>query len=638
MIVSGTALEKNFGGRPGGPHQYGVERKLPSVHPVRSPVSKSPLTRMFPAKTGQAKTKTQKNVMTNLLITFLGLINVGYFASQQIHGGTKTYHSVKCSEARPVPVCYQQSLLSREQRKNQYKYQCLQWLKERFRTAQNTNSVETLVLTLGLLIVLLSTHDSIAGGRYYVNTVWSHMHEAIELTMRAELIQVMKQHGFNALSVDVHWDSIRPDKSYDFSQFDSVVEDALSNGLDVFVRVNTSLTWGRKPFWLQESHLACDKTGKPFIRETDNSGIPSISNREVLRQSADFYEAVARHCRERFGSGTIVCYSAAFTLYLESEYWEQIDYSKAACSDFRWWAKREYETIEALNRKWGTSYTSWNEVNLPTAHPTAQELYFEYCLKRFFYLMKQALKRGDSKAKLGIQTGCMWDNAPGRRTANCAKFFDHCDWLFVADAPTYPHRFTCDYLRGVAQDEVCISNEIDGPYLEILTNDRILAQGVETWEQGVNTLFICNWNLGNLKDPKFTALSELGKLAEQPPKVFQSDRAIYVSVWDLIHKELGGVGPYLDFYNKLPDKERCPVDIINDGVFTRNPSVLKKYEEIYLPSNKAIPQTSREILKTVKERLRIGDVGAAGTLDEYKRNTAPLAEELGISKPNPRFR
>jgi len=458
------------------------------------------------------------------------------------------------------------------------------------------------------------------------------MAEAKDPALTRELIDVMKGRGFNGLSTDIHWNTVREDGSYDFSQLDRVVEAALTKGLVVFVRVNATLALEFKPYWVQEEHLACGVSGEPFILEPQKIGTPSIANREVLRRMAHFYEAVGCHCRERFGSGRIVCFTAAFTPSVESEYLKQIDYSPAAKTGFVSWAKKEYGSIHALNRKWGTEYKSWNEIDLVKAHPTAQELYFEHCLRRFFCIMSNALKKGDPKAKFGMQTGCIWDRARSRRTANCARFFDVCDRLFVADSPIYPHRFTCDYLRGVSQGRVDVANEIDGPYLQMLTNERILNQGIETWEQGVNTLFLCNWYLSDLKNPKFTALYELGKLARRPARVVEADRAIYISVWDLV---LGrnAIRAYQAFYNKLPDKDKRPVDIINDGVFDRDPGVLKKYREVYLPQNERIPEASRRALRTVKERLLIQDPCVAGTLDEYNRSTKPLAAELALTLP-----
>jgi hypothetical protein len=480
-----------------------------------------------------------------------------------------------------------------------------------------------------LLILLFLTVSASAGQRYFVCTLWSYLNEAKDPVLTREYLSLMKKHGFNALSIDAHWNIARPDGTYDFSQFDRIVQEALNSGFHVFVRVNTSCTWGLKPYWLKDEHLACDKSGKPFIRDIDKSGIPSICNREVLSRMADFYTAVAQHCRQKFGSGKIVCFSGAFTLYLESEYWEQIDYSPSAKNDFISWAQKEYSSISVLNQKWGTNFQKWEELDLATAHPTAQHLFFEYSLKRWFYLVNQALKKGDPKASLGMQTGCIYDHY-WRRTNNTPRFFDHVQWVFVADAPIYPHRFTCDYLRGISQGKVMVANEIDGPYQETLTPERVLSQGVETWEQGVDTLFLCNWGLNDLKKEKFKEpLRKLGTMAKQPGAVVKADRAIFVSVWDIVHNGyFGGINPYLDFYNTLPDKDKRPVDIINDGVIERDPNVLRKYKEIYLPKNEYMSEASRKALLAVRNKLKILNPDVAGSKDEYKRPTKPFAKNL----------
>jgi len=473
-------------------------------------------------------------------------------------------------------------------------------------------------------MLLISTAAQ-AGSRYYVNTMWYSQQKENGPDYMRRYIDRTRELGFNGFSTDAGWGLLREDGTYDWTAFDQMTEYALSKGLDVFIRVNTS-TYSR-PYWFADEHLACDKAGKLFIDPRTKAGIPSISHPQVLRRAAEFYKALAAHCREKFGSGKIVCFSAAFTLYMESEYWEPIDYSPAAKSDFLIWAKKEYRTISSVNAKWGTKYESWEQVDLLTSHPTARELFFEYTLKRFFDTVSKALKQGDPKAKFGMQTGCIWDQW-WRRTSNCAGLLENCDWLFVADAPTYPHRWTCDYLRGVGQGKVRVSNEIDGPYLESLTGERILQQGTETWEQGVDTLFVCNWSLESLSEPRASSLAALGKMAHEKPFELKADRAIYLSAWDIIQYE--GHGAYEAFYNSLPDKDKRQVDIIHDSVFGRHPEVLKRYKEIYLPKNRRIPEPCRQALLTVKDRLRISDPAAAGTMDEYNNPTKPLADSVPI--------
>lgn len=260
--------------------------------------------------------------------------------------------------------------------------------------------------TLLAIAVLLMTSAAVhAGPRCYVNTLWYS--KAVEMgeDYTRRYIDRTGELGFNAFSTDAGWGLLRGDGTYDWTAFDQMAEYALSRDLDLFVRVNTSMY--SRPYWLTDEHFACDKTGKPFIAPSQKTGIPSICHSEVLRRAAEFYKALGVHCREKFGSGKVVCFSAAFTLYMESEYWEQIDYSPAAKTDFLEWAKREYLSVRSLNRKWGTDYKSWDEVDLPTAHGTARELFFEYTLRRFFDTVSRALKEGDPKAKFGMQTGCI---------------------------------------------------------------------------------------------------------------------------------------------------------------------------------------------------------------------------------------
>jgi hypothetical protein len=236
--------------------------------------------------------------------------------------------------------------------------------------------------------------------------------------------------------------------------------------------------------------------------------------------------------------------------------------------------------------------------------------------------LKRALREGDPRAALGVQYGCIWDN-PNRRVSHASDTSRDADWIFIADAPLYPHRFSTDFLRGLCRGRLG-TNEMDGPGAHGASNEVYLQQGTQMWEHGADAVFLCNWLLKSLQDPKYTFLSQLGELAKQPPTVPHPKRAIYLSSWDIYNGE--GAGVYQEAYNGITDQGMNPVDVINDAVILEGPGYLARYSQgIVLPHNRHLSPEVRAVIEKVTVPVTILKPQVAGTRDDYGRETAPLA-------------
>ncbi|KPJ63857.1 hypothetical protein AMK68_02970 [candidate division KD3-62 bacterium DG_56] len=485
--------------------------------------------------------------------------------------------------------------------------------------------LEGLILLAALMALATTVSPArVRDRRLYVNTCWSGLPSFQTTEKFDQYLAVSTGHGFNALSIDIPWTIQKPDGSYDFSRSDERIDQIVRAGLPAFVRLKTMFAWGERTPWAKDEHLACLAGGEIYYRDERKAAVPSISHPAVRREMVKFYRAVAQHYAQRYPDRLpIVAYSAAWSLTAESEYMHDadIDYSPAAQKDFRQWLRRRGETLATLSQRWGKPLNSWQQVTLEAAHRTDFYRFGEYTLRRSFHELKQALRAGDSRAAFGVQFGCIWDN-PNRRVSHATDVSQDADWIFIADAPLYPHRFSTDFLRGLCRGRYG-SNEMDGPGAHGASNEVYLQQGTQMWEHGADAVFLCNWLLNPLEDPKYTFLSRLGELAKQPPTAPQPKRAIYLSSWDIYNGE--GVGVYREAYDEIADRGKGPVDVINDAVILEGPAYLARYSEgIVLPHNRHLSPEVRAVIEKITVPVTVLNPQIAGTRDDYGRETDPL--------------
>lgn len=462
--------------------------------------------------------------------------------------------------------------------------------------------------------------------RYYVNSVYNPWGWYNDIGVFGAFVDASKARGCNAMSTDVSWATEREDGTYDFTLFDQQVNYVISKGMSVFVRVNCS-TIINLPYWFTDDMLMCLPDGSVYRHERGGT-MPSIADPLVVDKMVRFFGAVARHCAEAFpvrpsGADPIVCLTLSFSPCLESEYFFEgdTDYSPAARNGFAKWVRGAYPSLADLNDRWGAGYASWGEVSLAEAHPTAKELYFEHTLQALFDRIADAGHWASPRIKVGLQSGCIWDN-PRRRIMNVTRILRKLDWLSVADAPMYPHAFSTDYLRCSAPGKM-VSNEIDGPWTGG-TNEQWLDQAIQTYAHGANALFMANWSIEGLRDrAKWTFPDTAARLARQPVTRCEPNVAIYLSVWDLINSRIG-VGTYQQTYDRLSENGRYPVDILPDQVIADNPDLLSRYELIYLPANRTITDEVRRALVKHRVRLVVEQPEIAGDLDIYGRQVERL--------------
>lgn len=482
-----------------------------------------------------------------------------------------------------------------------------------------------LVLSVALLLGVAACPGA-CGERYYVNSIYNIRTPNPWASMRKykAFVDESKARGFNSINLDISWATARRDGTYDFSLFDRQVSYAISKAMYVWPRLNCSLFGGREPYWFTSEMYMRGIDGK--IYKHANGCIPSITHPVVLREMVRFCTAVVKHCDltfkvSPFGVDPIVCLPFSFTPTLEAEYFfdGELDYSQSARAGFAKWVRSAYPSLGDLNTKWRTHYTSWDEIDLVTAHPTAKELYFESRLQVLLDLVGDAVHGASPRMKVGLQTGCIWD-IPKRRNFNVTPLLRKMDWLLIADSYKYPHAFSTDYTRCAANGKP-VSNEIDGPGFGGGNGER-RAQALETYAHGGCAVFTSNWTLEELKDRNsLTFVEEAGKLSKAPAAGVKADVAIYLSVWDLINAKVN-IGTYQKAYNRLSNNGARVVDILPDSVIAGDPRTLEKYKSIYLPANYTIPDNVRSALLACKDQLVVRQPRKAGILDMYGNTLA----------------
>lgn len=175
----------------------------------------------------------------------------------------------------------------------------------------------------------------------------------------AEDMRMMKEAHINIVTLNVFsWAALQPDENtYNFEKLDRIMEYVRENGLKVCLATST----GAHPAWMARKH--------PDILRTDMNGIkrkfggrhnscpnsptyrkyaPKLAE-EIAKRYKDYDNIVAWHISNEFG-GECYCENC----------------EKA----FRKWLKKEYGTIEAMNKSfntdfWGHTFYDWDDVVLP---------------------------------------------------------------------------------------------------------------------------------------------------------------------------------------------------------------------------------------------------------------------------------
>ncbi|MGH7993540.1 MAG: beta-galactosidase, partial [Limisphaerales bacterium] len=190
----------------------------------------------------------------------------------------------------------------------------------------------------------------------------------------------MEECGVNTVRLgEFGWALMEPSEGhYDFSLFDRAVETLGRHGIKTIFGTPTAAP----PKWLTHKYpevLDVLETGQPV---NDQSRRQICYNSPVYRRfSREIVEALARHYRD---NTNIIGWQVDNEMNNENPEC----YSDSCRTAFRIWLQKKYETLDALNARWGTVvwsqiYSDWGQIDLPFPTPAYHNPALMLDFKRF---------------------------------------------------------------------------------------------------------------------------------------------------------------------------------------------------------------------------------------------------------------
>lgn len=200
-------------------------------------------------------------------------------------------------------------------------------------------------------------HDGIAFGCDYNPEQWTP-------EVWDEDIALMQRAGVDLVAINIFgWSHIEPRAGeYDFSRLDDIVERLHAAG----IRINLGTGTASTPAWLTTAH-------PEILPMTEDGTLRYPGGRQAFCPSSSLYRTAALSLVEqvarRYGDHPAV---SLWHVSNELGCHNALCYCDESAEAFRTWLRDRYESIEALNAAWGTSfwsqtYREWNEILPPRA-------------------------------------------------------------------------------------------------------------------------------------------------------------------------------------------------------------------------------------------------------------------------------
>ncbi len=212
------------------------------------------------------------------------------------------------------------------------------------------------VILVPLIIMLCYTHsfaqsadkffpksDLMPIGSYYYPEQWPHEYWARDMKKMAEV-------GFDFTHFgEFAWAFIEPEEGkFDFKWLDEAVELAHQNGIKVIMCTSSPTP----PVWLEQKH--------PEVLMVNEDG---VTMQHGSRQQCSWSSPVYREYVAKMVTALAKHYAGdkriwGWQLDNEPSHYGQYDYSPAATLSYQKWLKNKYQSIDSLNKTWGTAFWS----------------------------------------------------------------------------------------------------------------------------------------------------------------------------------------------------------------------------------------------------------------------------------------
>ena len=210
-------------------------------------------------------------------------------------------------------------------------------------------------------------------------------------------VRLMREAGVNLVSVGIFsWGLIETSEgTFEFGWLDEILDLLHANGIAVDLGTPTA----SPPAWFFAKY--------PHARAVTKDGVPmGFGSRGMASHSAGEYTkaaaSIAGELARRYAE-----HPAVVMWHVHNEYGVPVgeDFSEAGVGAFREWLRARYNTIDALNKAWGTAfwgqhYEDWTQVGAPAAAPSAlnpaQKLDFmrftDAALRECFIMERDAIR------------------------------------------------------------------------------------------------------------------------------------------------------------------------------------------------------------------------------------------------------
>ena len=177
-----------------------------------------------------------------------------------------------------------------------------------------------------------------------------------------EDLRLMKLANVNVMSIGMFsWAKLEPEEGvFDFSWMDNVIDRLCENGVSIFL----STPSGARPTWMSEKYPEVLRVSERRVRNLHGMRHNHCYTSPVYREKITI---INTKLAERYAN-----HPAIVGWHLSNEYGGEChcDYCQDA---FRNWVKEKYQTLDALNHAWWTTfwshtYTSWSQVESPAPH------------------------------------------------------------------------------------------------------------------------------------------------------------------------------------------------------------------------------------------------------------------------------
>ncbi len=321
-----------------------------------------------------------------------------------------------------------------------------------------------------------------------------------------EVIEASIANGCNLVALTIPWDEVYKDNSSvpDWRQYDRQIAYIASTNAKIALRILVGrLNYRLNGFWTEKETMK-DDLGRPYSGAYGRTCF-SFSNQAAMTRSQNFIREVCQRYNSYQTQGKILYISfgnlstqeIGFPFETdfagEKPYLAAFDYSDSSLDSFRVWAERHYKRINKLNYRWGTKFTSFQNLFPPrTAYnplPIYRQnsgkdwyLFLHSQLKNYINQTVNVIRQVNSNYKIVNEYATVTEAFSSMLVSFAFKDLDQqVIGTKVHDDPYYNHRWITDVVRSNRPGKWILNevfyNSLNAPSLLVRQFDECFEHG-----------------------------------------------------------------------------------------------------------------------------------------------------------------